>query len=98
MAKWCGIASLIGAAIGPCTCYITYLIAFPAGIGALWTGWKAHTGADSGAAGAAMRADAITGLVTGGVGLLLSTLVLGVLCLYIVFVVVFGMIGALGGL
>lgn len=93
-ALWSGVAAALCAAVGPCTCYMTYLLAIPAGFAGVYFGWK---GATSGATGLS-RSASTAGLVAGIIALIPSMLIVIGLTLYVVIIFVALLAGALGNM
>lgn len=78
---WGGVAALILSCVGPCMCYLPNLVALPVGVWAVWAGTRQKaTGPE--------RNLVTAGMVTGGIGALLSTLLLLMILAYLIFVVV----------
>lgn len=82
-ALYAGIGALIAAAVGPCVCYVPYVVALPLGAWAVYTGWRLRA---SGGTAAPSEAALIHGaMLSGGVAVLLCTLVLFLVCVYALF-------------
>jgi hypothetical protein len=92
-AMWAGVAALICGLMGPCTCYMTYLVAMPLSVVALYFGSKGLSSSIE-----AERASAGAGMVSGGVALLFSLLFVVGVSLYMAFVVFAIAAGNMGNL
>lgn len=92
-AMWTGLISAICAAIGPCSCYVTYLVAMPLGLYAMWAGWQTREGA--GPQDHAGRSMALAGLLSGAVGTVIGGLFLAFIVAYFAFIFFVAGIGAL---
>jgi hypothetical protein len=85
-AMWSGVISVICAMMGPCMCYFPYMIAWPLGAYAMYSGYAAYQNAQG-----HERNMAMAGLVTGTAAFSLTTLVLLAIIAYIgLYVVLFG--------
>lgn len=91
-AMWTGVISALCAAIGPCSCYVTYLIAMPLGLYAMWAGWQTREGA--GPNDHAGRSMAAAGILSGAIGALIGGLFLAFIAAYFVFIFFVAGIGA----
>ena len=79
-AMWTGVAALVCGLVGPCTCYVTYLVALPLSVVALYFGSKGLASPIE-----AERASAGAGIVSGGISLLFSLLFLLGVAMYVAF-------------
>ena len=82
-ALWSGVVAAMCAAMGPCTCYMSYFMAVPAGFAGLYYGW---IGSTSGATGLA-RSASTAGLMAGLIALIPSLLILFGLGLYVLILI-----------
>jgi hypothetical protein len=82
------MAAALAASIGPCVCYLPYLVAIPLGGYAAWAGYQAMQRGNS-----AERTMGTAGMVGGGLAALLGGVVFGLFALYIIAVMAFAMIG-----
>lgn len=89
-ALWSGVVAAMCAALGPCTCYMSYFMAVPAGFAGLYYGWLGSTSGSTGLA----RSASTAGLMAGLIALIPSLLILIGLGLYAVVIVVAIAIGA----
>ncbi len=89
-ALWSGVIAAMCAALGPCTCYMSYFLAVPAGFAGLYYGWLGST---NGATGLA-RSASTAGLMAGLIALIPSLLILIGLGLYAVIIVFAIAVGA----
>lgn len=80
LAMYAGIFALVMTAVGPCLCYVPYLLALPLGGYAVFAGSQVQ-GRDD-----AERAMGIGGMVAGGIAALLSGLLLFAVAAYMVLV------------
>lgn len=93
VAMWCGTAATMLAAVGPCSCYMTYLLALPLGIYAVYSGFmNRESAADAGG-----RTMALAGMVSGGLATVISALFVFGMAIYLVVIFAFGIAGALAG-
>lgn len=96
-ALWAGIAALILGAIGPCGCYLPWLLALPLSGAAVYYGTRSSRAPEV-TASEGLRAASNAGLAGGLVALVLSLLYVMIFLFYMLYmVVVFGAI-ALGEL
>lgn len=86
-AMYAGIGALVMAAVGPCLCYLPYMLALPLG------GYAVFAGSQVRSADSSERAMGVGGMVAGGFAALLSGLFLFAIAAYMV--IVFGVV-ALG--
>lgn len=85
IALWTGVGALACGAIGPCFCYVPWLVAIPLAVAAVWFGIRARSGPVGRDAGLEHAANA--GIVSGAIGAALGlTFLLGVVA-YVAFIV-----------
>ncbi len=90
LALWSGVAALALGAFGPCLCYLPWFLALPLSGMALWYGVRARSSPST--RGPGLEAAANAGLVSGGIGLTLSLLYVGLFLVYLIyFAVLIGM-------
>jgi hypothetical protein len=94
VAMWVGTISALCAALGPCSCYMTYLVAFPLGLYAVYAGFQSREG--SGPTDSAGRSMAMAGMVSGAISAAIGGLILGFIAIYLIFIVLIGVLGAMG--
>ncbi|MFN7144687.1 MAG: hypothetical protein ACK4YP_13005, partial [Myxococcota bacterium] len=60
---WTGVGALACGAMGPCFCYVPWLVALPLSVAAVWFGIRARSGVPGRDAG--LEHDANAGIVSG---------------------------------
>lgn len=93
VSMWCGTAAAMLAAVGPCSCYMSYLLALPLGIYAVYSGYmNREPGGDAGG-----RSMALAGMLSGGLATAISAVFVFFMVAYLVMIFAFGIAGALAG-
>ena len=87
---YAGLFALICAAVGPCLCYVPYLVALPLGGYAIFAGSQVRGGSD--ALAASEKAMATGGMIAGSVAVLLAVLIMLFVAAYVILV--FGIVAA----
>jgi len=90
---WCGIGAALCAALGPCSCYMSYLPALPLGIVAMVYGFRGLSAAHPNAP-PANRQCSLAALVSGIIALIPSLLILIGMLIYAVILIVMVIAGA----
>lgn len=102
LSLWTAMGGLVCAAVGPFTCYMSYLAALPLCLVAVWSSWKVVNApaAPDDAELRAYRSVSYAGMVGGIMGAIMSgffLLILGLVMLMYVAIFFFAMIGAMAG-
>lgn len=78
LALWTGVGAALSAAMGPCTCYVTYLVSLPLALAAIWYGWQGYQ-----SNGNLERNVSAAALISGLVSLVPSLIILMVMIMYL---------------
>lgn len=82
------MGAALSAAMGPCSCYMSYLLAVPLSLAAIWYGWQGYRSSVP-----IERSASTAGLIGGLVALVPSVMILMVMAAYLLMLVAV-MIGA----
>ena len=77
-AIWTGMGAALCAAMGPCSCYMSYFMAVPLSLAAIWYGWQGYRSSVP-----IERTASVAGLLGGLISLVPSMIIIMVVVMYI---------------